>query len=257
MKIVVIGGTGLIGRTAVRQLAERGHRAVAASPTTGVNTVTRIGLMEVLDGAQVVVDLSDSPSYEGDAALEYFERSTRNLLRAEALCGVRHHVALSIVGAERLRTNGYMRAKLAQEALVRAGGVPYTILHSTQSYESMRPIADGATSGDTVAVSPALVQPVAAGDIASTLASLAELPPEDAGYEVAGPQRLRLVDVVGQVLGAQRDARHTVAAPDAPYFGSVLDDATLLPSDQAMLGLTRFADWLQQTVAVAWASSPA
>jgi uncharacterized protein YbjT (DUF2867 family) len=248
MKIVVLGGTGLIGRTAVRQLAQRGHRAVAASPTTGVNTVTRIGLMEALEGAEVVVDLTDSPSYDADAALEYFERSTRNLLRAEMLCGVRHHVALSIVGADRLRDSGYMQAKVAQESLVRAGSVPYTVLHSTQSFEAMRPIADGATFGDTVSVSPALVQPVAADDIAATLATLADRPAQDATYELAGPDRLRLVDLVADVLAAQHDRRRVVAAADAPYFGSVLDETTLLASDDAMIGSTHFADWLHDTV---------
>lgn len=249
MKVVVIGGTGLIGRAAVRHLRERGHDAVAASPTTGVNTVTKIGLDAALAGAEVVVDLSDSPSYAGDAALEYFDRSTGNLLRAEAAAGVRHHIGLSIVGADRLPDDGYMRAKAAQEALVRAAGLPFTMVHSTQSFEAMRPLADGATYGDTVRVSSALVQPIAAADIAVAVAELAERVPNDATHEVAGPDRLRLVDVVAQLLAAQRDAREVVAAADAPYFGSILEDATLLPADGAWIGPTRFADWLQQTVA--------
>jgi uncharacterized protein YbjT (DUF2867 family) len=249
MKIVVIGGTGLIGRTVVRRLAQRGHDAVAASPTTGVNTVTKIGLMDALGGAEVVIDLADSPSFAADAALEYFERSTRNLLRAEELSGVRHHIGLSIVGADRLPDSGYMRAKLAQEQLVRAAGVPFTVLHSTHSFEAMRPVADGATYGGTVRVSPALVQPVAAADIAAALAELAERPPRDAAREVAGPEPLRLVDVVAQVLAAQRDPRVVVAAAEAPYFGSVLGKRTLLPADDAWIGPTRFAAWLQRTVA--------
>jgi uncharacterized protein YbjT (DUF2867 family) len=249
MKIVVIGGTGLIGRTVVRRLDERGHVAVAASPTTGVNTVTKIGLMDALGGADVVIDLADSPSFAADAALEYFERSTHNLLRAEELSGVGHHIGLSIVGADRLPHSGYMRAKLAQEELVRVAGIPFTVLHSTQSFEAMRPVADGATSGEIVRVSPALVQPVAAADNAAALVELAERPPRDATCEVAGPEALRFVDVVAQVLAAQRDPREVIAAAEAPYFGSILGTRTLLPADDAWIGPTRFAEWLQRTVA--------
>jgi uncharacterized protein YbjT (DUF2867 family) len=249
MKIVVIGGTGLIGRTVVRLLAERGHATVAASPTTGVNTVTRIGLMAALEGAQVVVDLADSPSYEGGEALEYFERSTGNLLRAEEQSGVGLHVGLSIVGADRLVNNGYMRAKLAQEAQVRAASVPHTMLRSTQSFEAMRPVADGATWGDVVRVSPALVQPIAAADIAATLAALAESAPYDGPCEVAGPEPLRLVDIVAQVLAAQHDTREVVAAAEAPYLGSVLGKRTLLPGPDARIGPTPFGEWLDRTVA--------
>lgn len=249
MKIVVIGGTGLIGRAVVRQLGERGHEAVAASPTTGVNTVTKIGLAEALQGADVVVDLADVPTFDAGAALEYLQRSTGNLLRAEEHAGVGHHIGLSIVGADRLPNSGYMRAKLAQEALVRAAGVPFTMLHATQSFEAMRPVADGATYDGTVRVSPALLQPIAAGDISTTLADLAERRPHDGTYEVAGPERLRLVDIVAEVLASQRDPRPVVATAGSPYFGSVLDNATLVPADDAWIGPTRFGEWLQRTVA--------
>ena len=249
MKIVVIGGTGLVGSRTVRHLREQGHDATAASPTTGVNAVTGIGLAEALHGAQVVIDVSDPPSFDDDAALDYFQISGRNLATAEPHAGVVHHIALSIVGAERLPNNGYMRAKVAEEAMIRSQGLPYTILRSTQSFELMRTVADAATYRDTVRVSPALVQPVAADDIAATLADLADSRPADGTYELAGPERMRLVDLVDQVLRAEHDARAIVATPDAIYYDSVLDDHTLLPGDQPRLGATRFADWLQRVVA--------
>lgn len=248
MKVVVVGGTGLIGRGVVRRLQALGQHAIAASPTTGVNTVTRVGLAAALERARVVVDLVDVPTYDPAAALEYLERSTRNLLRAEANAGVLHHVGVSVVGADRLPHSGYMRAKVAQEQLVRELRPGSTILHSTQSFEAMRPVADGATRDGVVRVSPALVQPVAAADISATLASLALREPDGHTFELAGPDRIRLVDVVDQLLAAQRDPRPVEAAPDAPYLGSVLDDRTLVASDGAWIGSTHFDEWVQRTI---------
>ena len=229
MRIVVIGGTGLIGTKLVRALQGRGHDVLAASPTTGVNTVTRIGLATALDGARVVVDVADAPSFDDDAVLEYFVTSGRNLASAEATAGVSHHVALTVVGADRLPHNGYMRAKVAQEALVRAEGIPYTILRSTQSFELMRTVADAATDGGVVRISPALVQPVAAEDIADALADVATAAPADGIEELAGPGPIGLADLVAQFLRAQHDARRVEATPGAPYYGSRLDDETLRP----------------------------
>ena len=255
MRIVVIGGTGLIGTKLVRALQGRGHDVVAASPTTGVNTITRIGLATALAGARVVVDVADAPSFDDDAVLEYFVTSGRNLASAEATAGVSHHVALTVVGADRLPHNGYMRAKVAQEALVRAEGIPYTILRSTQSFELMRTVADAATDGGVVRISPALVQPVAAEDIADTLADVATAAPADGIEELAGPGPIGLADLVAQFLRAQHDARRVEATPGAPYYGSRLDDETLRPRQPARLGPTTFADWLQRTVASS-ATSP-
>ena len=249
MKIVIIGGTGLVGSKTVRHLRARGHDATAASPTTGVNAVTGIGLAEALRGAEVVIDVSDPPSFVGDAALEYFQISGRNLARAELHAGVVHHIALSIVGAARLPNSGYMRAKVAQEAMILAQGVPFTILRATQSFELMSTVGDAATFRGTVRVSPALVQPVAADDIASTLAELIDSPPADRTYELAGPERMRLVDLVHRLLRAQHDERAILASPEALYYGSVLNDHTLLPGDQPRLGVTHFSDWLQGAVA--------
>jgi uncharacterized protein YbjT (DUF2867 family) len=249
MKVVVVGGTGLVGRSVVRQLADRGHEAVAASPTTGVNTVTGVGLAAALAGADVVIDVSDAPSFDDDAVLEYFQTSSRNLADAEAHAGVGHHVALSIVGAERLPNSGYMRAKVAQEAMVRALGVPYTIVRSTQSFELMRTVADAATVDGAVVISPALVQPVAAQDIASTLADVAGGAAAERTVELAGPDRLGLAALVARILRAQQDGRTVVASPSTPYYGSVLDDATLLPAGEAEIGRTCLADWLREVVA--------
>jgi uncharacterized protein YbjT (DUF2867 family) len=250
MRVVVIGGTGLIGTKLVHLLQRRGHEAVAATPTTGVNTITGIGLAAALSGAGVVVDVADAPSFDDDAVLEHFLTSGRNLAHAEATAGVAHHVALSVVGAERLPHSGYLRAKVAQEALVRAEGIPYTILRSTQSFELVRTVADAATDGDVVRMSPALVQPVAADDIAGTLADIAEAAPVGATAELAGPAPLRLVDVVAKVLQAQHDARRAEASTDAPYYGSRLDDQTLMPGPGARLGRTCFDDWLSRTIPI-------
>jgi uncharacterized protein YbjT (DUF2867 family) len=232
----------------VRALRASGHDVVAASPTTGVNTITRIGLATALAGAQVVVDVADAPSFDDEAVRDYFVTSGRNLASAEATAGVSHHVALTVVGADRLPHNGYMRAKVAQEALVRADGIPYTILRSTQSFELMRAVADAATDGTVVRVSPALVQPVAAQDIADALADLTQRPPADGVEELAGPHPLRLADLVASILRAQRDTRRVEATPGAPYYGSRLDDETLVPRRPTRLGPTTFDDWLVRTI---------
>ncbi len=207
MRVVVIGGTGLVGTLLVHRLVDRGHDADAASPTTGVNTITRIGLATALTGADVVVDVSDAPSFDDDAVLEHVLTSGRNLAAAEATAGVGHHVALSVVGADRLTASGYLRAKLAQEALVRAAGIPFTILRSTHSFELLRSVADAATDGDVVRISPALVQPVAAEDIAATLAGIGAARPTGATEELGGPEAMPLVDLVARVLAAQHDTR--------------------------------------------------
>jgi uncharacterized protein YbjT (DUF2867 family) len=248
LRIVVIGGTGLIGTRVATRLRADGHDVVAASRTTGVNTVTRIGLAGALAGADVVVDVADAPSFDDDAIVEYFLTSGHNLARAEAAAGVGHHVALSVVGADRLPRSGYMRAKVAQEALVRDQGIPFTIVRSTQSFELMRTVADAATIGDVVRVSPALVQPTAADDIAAALADVAGGAPAHDVTELAGPDRVALVDLVARILHAQHDARHVEAAAEAPYYGSRLDDRTLVPGPGARIGPTRLDDWLRRVV---------
>jgi uncharacterized protein YbjT (DUF2867 family) len=248
MRIVVIGGTGLIGSKLVQQLQDHGHEAVAASPTTGVNTITGVGLTRALAGAQVVVDVADAPSFADDAVLEHFMTSGRNLASAEARLGVTHHIALSVVGADRLQHSGYMRAKVAQEALVRAEGIPYTILRSTQSFELMRTVADAATEGNVVRLSPGLVQPVAAQDIARALTDIADSTPANDTEELAGPDAMRLVDLVERILRAQHDTRRAEATPEARYYGSQLDDQTLMPGRNPRLGPTHLDEWLHQFV---------
>jgi uncharacterized protein YbjT (DUF2867 family) len=248
MKIVVIGGTGLIGTRLVSKLRQGGHDVVAASPDSGVNTVTGDGLADALAGAEVVVDVANSPSLEGQAALEFFETSGRNLLAAEAAAGVRHHVALSIVGADRLVESGYLRAKLAQERLTKASKVPFTIVRSTQFFEFMSGIAKEATTGQTVRLSPALLQPIAADDVAAALAEVAVGVPANGTIEVAGPERLGLDEVVRRFLGAMKDARQVVADAHARYAGAELTDQSLTPGDSPRLGRTRFADWLNRAV---------
>ncbi len=244
MKIVVIGGTGLIGSKLVNKLRQDRHEVVAASPNSGVNTITGEGLTETLTGAEVVVDVSNSPSLEPQAALEFFERSGRNLLAAEAAAGVRHHVALSVVGADRLPDSGYLRAKLAQERLVKASGIPFTIVRSTQFFEFMSGIAQGATSGEKVLLSPALLQPIASDDVATALAEVAVGTPANGTIEVAGPDRLGLDELVRRFLRAMKDARQVVADVHARYFGAELDDRSLTPGDRPRVGGTHFADWL-------------
>jgi uncharacterized protein YbjT (DUF2867 family) len=246
MKIVVIGGSGLIGSKLVTKLDEHGHDAVAASPNSGVNTLTGDGLAEVLDGAAVVVDVSNSPSFEDAAVMEFFETSTRNLLTAEAAAGVGHHVALSVVGTERLSESGYFRAKIAQEQLIRDSSIPYSIVHATQFFEFIKSIAAGATDGDTVRLAPVLIQPMAADDVAGAVGRLAVGSPVNGVVEVAGPEQFRLDELIRRGLSARNDPREVIADPGARYFGAKLDERTLVPGDGARLGETRFEDWLRQ-----------
>jgi uncharacterized protein YbjT (DUF2867 family) len=244
MKIVVIGGTGLIGSKLVKNLRERGHEAVPASPDTGVNTLTGEGLREVCDGADVVVDVSNSPSFEDAAVLEFFTTSTRNILDAEAAAGVRHHVALSVVGTERLDESGYMRAKVAQEDLIKGSSIPYSIVHATQFFEFAARIADEASDADTVRVPPVLIQPMAADDVAAALCNVTLAAPLNNSIEIGGPEPFRFEDFVGQGLRAVGDQRVVVTDPHARYFGARLSERTLVPGDGAQLGATRFDDWL-------------
>jgi uncharacterized protein YbjT (DUF2867 family) len=245
--VVVIGGTGLIGSKVVARLAEQGHEAIAASPKSGVNTLTGEGLAEVLAGAQVVVDVSNSPSLEGKAALEFFTTSTGNLLAAEKPAGVGHHVALSVVGTERLPESGYFRAKLAQEQLIKESGIPYSIVHATQFFEFFKGIGDAATDGNTVRLSRALVQPIAADAVAGAVARTGVGEPVNGTVEVAGPEQFGLDELVRKGLRFRGDPREVVADPEARYFGALLGERTLLPGADALTLGPRFADWLVQT----------
>ena len=246
MKIVVIGGTGLIGSKLVAKLDEQGHEAVPASPNSGVNTLTGEGLSEVLEGAQVVVDVSNAPDWEDDAVMNFFETSSRNLLAAEAAAGVGHHVALSVVGTERLTESGYFRAKLAQEKLIEASSIPYSIVHATQFFEFLKGIADDATDGNTVRLPPALFQPMAADDVASGVARVAVGPPLNGTVEIAGPEQFRLDELTRNLLKAQNDPREVVTDPQARYFGIAPSERTLLPGSDARIAETRLEDWLKQ-----------
>jgi uncharacterized protein YbjT (DUF2867 family) len=246
MKIVVIGGTGLIGSKLVVCLNEEGHEAVAASPDSGVNTLTGEGLAEVLEGASTVVDVSNSPSFEDEAVMEFFTTSTTNLLAAEAAAGVRHHVALSVVGTERLTESGYFRAKIAQEELIEDSTIPYTLVHATQFFEFVKSIADAATDGDTVRLAHVLIQPMAADDVAAALCEITQRPPADGIIEIAGPEQFRLDELIRQGLTAKGDPRTVVADPEARYFGAELQELTLVPTDAIHLGEIRFSDWLAQ-----------
>ncbi|AWI60057.1 SDR family oxidoreductase [Sinorhizobium fredii] len=249
MKIVVIGGTGLIGSKLVKNLRERGHEVLAAAPNTGVNTITREGLAEAMDGAQIVVDVANAPVWEDKAVLEFFETSGRNLLAAEAAAGVRHHVALSIVGSELLPDNGYFRAKVAQENLIKASRIPYTILRATQFFEFVGGIAQSATVGEEIRLSPALIQPIASDDVAAALADVAVAAPVNGTVEVAGPEAIPLDDLVRRFLRATQDPRKIVPDVHARYFGAVLDDQSLTPGKNPRIGAIRFEDWLGQQAA--------
>ncbi|MEU9457040.1 SDR family oxidoreductase [Streptomyces sp. NPDC048277] len=244
MKVVVIGGTGLIGSKLVGKLDKYGHEAVAASPNTGVNTLTGEGLAEALRGASVVVDVSNSPSWADDDVMNFFRTSTANLLKAEADAGVTHHVALSVVGTDRLQESGYFRAKQAQEELIKASDLPYSIVHATQFFEFVNGIADISTEGDTVRLAPVKFQPIYSDDVAAALGRTAVGTPVNGVLEIAGPDVFQLDELIRQVLADKDDARTVVTDPSAPYSGAGLKDTTLVPSSDAQIAETRFADWL-------------
>jgi uncharacterized protein YbjT (DUF2867 family) len=249
MRIVVIGGTGLIGSKVVASLTEQGHETVAASPATGVDTLSGQGLDEVLGGASVVVDVSNSPSFDDAAALSFFTTSTRNLLAAEAHAGVGHHAALSVVGTRRTSEIGYFRAKAAQEELIESSQIPWSIVHATQFFEFVNSIADAATDGNTVRLAPVLVQPIAADDVASAVGRISVGSPVNGIVEVAGPQQFRLDELIRQGLSERGDPREVIADPHARYFGAELDERTLVPGADASLAETRFDDWLSRSTA--------
>jgi uncharacterized protein YbjT (DUF2867 family) len=247
MKIVVIGGTGLIGSKLVARLTERGHEAVAASPSLGVNTVTGEGLSAALDGASVVVDVSNSPSFEYAAAREFFETSMRNLQAAEVAAAVGHHVALSVVGTELLSESGYFRAKIVQEEMVKASPIPYTIVRATQFFEFVNGIVEAATEGNKVRLAPVMFQPMAADDVAEAVGRAAAAVPSKGVIETGGPERFRLDEFIRHVLADRHDPRVVVTDPQARYFGAVLGERTLVPADDAPVGEIRFGDWLRRT----------
>jgi uncharacterized protein YbjT (DUF2867 family) len=249
MKIVVIGGTGLIGSKLVTKLGQHGHEAIAASLDTGVNTLTGEGLDEALAGAAVVVDVSNAPAWEDAAVMEFFTTSTGNLLAAEAAASVGHHVALSVVGTERLTESGYFRAKLAQEQLIAEGSIPYSIVRATQFYEFMNRIADDATEGNTVRLPPAYIQPMAADDVASGVGRVAGGAPVDGMVEIGGPEAFRLDELIRGMLATRHDPREVVTDAQARYFGINPSERALLPGADARLAETRFSDWLEQQLA--------
>jgi uncharacterized protein YbjT (DUF2867 family) len=247
MKIVVIGGTGLIGSKLVKKLRKHGHEAVAASPNTGVNSITGEGLADALKGAAVVVDVTNSPSWEDAAVLKFFETSTRNLLAGEAAAGVGHHVALSVVGTERLLESGFFRAKLAQENLIKASSIPYSIVRATQFFEFVKPIADFSTKGTEVRLPPVQIQPMAADDVAAAVARVATGSPVNGTVEIGGPETFRLDELARVDLSALKDPRQVIADPQAGYYGVKVSEKSLIPGDKAQLGETHFADWLSQS----------
>src|SRR5438045_2192698 len=253
MKIVVIGGSGLIGTKVVSNLRQRGHEVVAASPSTGVNTLTGEGLAKALEGAEIVVDVANSPSFEDKPALEFFETSGRNLLAAEKPAGVKHHVALSVVGTDRLTgsgpgsLSGYFRAKMAQENLIKASGIPFTIVHATQFFEFVKNIAQSATDGSTVRLSSVLMQPMLSDDVAAVVADVAHSNPITGMIEVAGPDRIRQDELVRQYLRATGDPRRVVIDVDAGYYGIEVNDQSLVPGDNPRLGPTHYGEWLSRS----------
>jgi uncharacterized protein YbjT (DUF2867 family) len=248
MTIVIIGGSGLIGTKLVKNLRQHGHEVVAASPSSGVNTLTGEGLKDALTGAQVVVDVANSPSFEDKAVLEFFETSGRNLLAAEADAGVEHHIALSVVGTDRLLASGYFRAKMAQENLIKASKIPYSIVRATQFFEFVSAIAQSATDGQTVRLSPALMQPIVSDDVAAALVQVVVGAPLNGTVELAGPEPIRLDELVRRFLSANRDARTVTTDVHARYFGIELNDQSLTPGDNPRLGPTRFEDWLSRSI---------
>jgi uncharacterized protein YbjT (DUF2867 family) len=251
MKIVVIGGTGLIGSKTVAILRQRGHEVVAASPNSGINTITGEGLKAALAGAQVVIDLANSPSFEDKAVLKFFETSGGNLLPAEAAAGVRHHVALSIVGADRTPDNGYFRAKVAQEKLIKTSGIPYTIIRSTQFLEFLRSIAASGADGNTIRISPGLFQPIAADDVAAIVAEVALATPRNGIVEIAGPERAPFNEIVARYLKAVGDPRQVVSDPEARYYGGRVEEHSLVPLGEARLGRIGLDEWLRRSQAAA------
>jgi uncharacterized protein YbjT (DUF2867 family) len=247
MKIVVIGGTGLIGSKTVPILRQRGHEVVAASPDTGVNTITGEGLKEVMAGTQVVIDLANSPSFEDKAVMEFFQTAGRHLLPAEAAAGVRHHVALSIVGTDRAPDNGYFRAKVAQETLIKASGIPYTIIRSTQFMEFLGGIAAASTDGNVVRLSPGLFQPIASDDVAPVVAEVALSAPRNGIVEIAGPERAPLNEIVARYLKALGDPRRVVSDPEARLYGGRVEERSLVPLGDARLGHVGLSEWLRRS----------
>jgi len=247
MKVVVIGGSGLIGTKLVNKLRQRGHIVVAASPASGVNTITGEGLADAVAGADVVVDVANSPSFEDKAVLEFFVTSGRNLLAAEAVAGVKYHIALSVVGTDRLPDSGYLRAKMAQEELIEASKIPYTIVRSTQFFDFLGGIAQSSTDGKTIRLSPALFQPIASDDVAAALTEVTLGAPVNGIIEIAGPERVGIAELVQRFLSAKHDDRTVVADPYARYFGVELSDQSLVPGGRARIAATRFEDWLSKT----------
>lgn len=246
MRITVIGGSGLIGTKLVERLRRRGHDVVPASLASGVNIITGQGLNEAIRGADVVVDVANSPSFDDKAVMEFFETAGRNVMAAEKAAGVKHHVALSVVGTERLQESGYFRAKLVQENLIRNSGIPYTIVRATQFFEFVGAIARSGIDGQTVRLPPAMMQPIVSDDVAEALAAVAVAPPLNGQVELAGPEPIRMDDLVRQFLAARHDARQVVTDPQATYFGTPVNDRSLTPGANPRLGPTRFADWLKQ-----------
>ena len=247
MKVVIIGGTGLIGRKLAAKLESAGHDVVAASPSTGVNSLTGEGLEEALVGASVAIDVTNSPSFEDEAVMDFFRTSTGHLLADAAAAGVSHYVALSVVGSDRIRDSGYLRAKRVQEGLIETSGIPYTVLRATQFFEFLKSIADGGTKGNVVHVSPSKFQPVAADDVAATLAEIAVARPKNGVVELAGPEASGMVAFIQSFLSSIGDERNVIPDPDAKYFGAVLDKNGLAPTGQFIAGPTRFADWARSS----------
>jgi len=247
MKIVVIGGSGLIGSKLVNKLREHGYEVVAASPNSGVNTLTGEGVAVVLKGASVVVDVTNSPFWEEKAVMEFFTTSTRNLLTYEAAAGVKHHVALSVVGAERLSESGYFRAKIAQQKLITASSIPYSIVQATQFFEFLNALADISSDGNTVRLPPVLFQPMAADDVASAVGEVAVGPPVNGIVEIGGPEQFRLDELIRRHLSALKDSRQVTPDPKALYAGAKISERTLVPGNNARLGETRFEDWLSRS----------
>lgn len=246
MKIVVIGGSGLIGSKLVVSLEKLGHEVISASPQSGVNTITTEGLDEALTGADVVVDVANSPSFEDKAVMEFFQTSGKNLLESEIKAGVKHHVALSVVGTERLQGSGYFRAKLAQESLIKASGVAYSLLHSTQFFEFVGGIVQSGTVGETIHIAPALIQPIASDDVVAAMTAITIGLPLNSTVEVAGPEKIRLSELVRKYMDLKGDKREVIADEHAPYFGVEINDGSLTPAENARIGAIRYDDWIAQ-----------